>query len=67
MKYVLFSTIFGVLAFYCSIAWCSIIWCSIAWLPLTFTLIGQSNLMNIYYQSKILFSPHRILQRMKAS
>ena len=31
-----------------------------ATLPLTFTVIGQNNLMNIYYQSEILSSPHRI-------
>jgi hypothetical protein len=35
-------------------------WCNIAWVPLTFTAIGQSKLMNIYYQSEIL------LQRMQA-
>jgi hypothetical protein len=32
----------------------------IAWLPLTFTVIGQDNFMNIYYQSEILSSPHGI-------
>ena len=51
----LFSTILGVLAFYCSIAWRYI-----AWLPLSFTVIGQNNQLNIYYQSEILSSPHRI-------
>jgi hypothetical protein len=35
-------------------------WCNIAWLPLTFTVIGQNKLMNIYYQSEIVSSPHRI-------
>jgi hypothetical protein len=34
--------------------------CNIAWLPLTFTVIGQNKLINIYYQSEIVSSPHRI-------
>ena len=46
---------FGFLVF-----WWYIAWCSIAWLPLTFTVIGEDNLMNIYFQSEILSSPHRI-------
>ena len=54
----LFSTIFGVFASKCSIAWFYI-----AWLPLTFTVIGQNNLMNIYYKSEILSSRYGSFSR----
>jgi len=37
-----------------------VFWLSIVLLPLTFTVLGQNNLMNIYYQSEILSCPHRI-------
>jgi len=59
---------FGFLVFYCLVIYCLVFYYMVFYCLATFDLYcGQSNLMNIYYQSKILSSPHRILQRMKAS